>query len=134
MNKSRNMVLDALLSEYGFTHEAFAEEVNRICGEITGKPGSVSDRDIRRWIAGAVRWPTTRYLQALTQIFDRQPEAMGFVPRVSPPAFRIFLPGPGPEQGGGSACAAPRLPCRDNRNDRRRRATLLRAAACRWLF
>jgi hypothetical protein len=81
MSKSRNTVLEALLREYGFSHEALAEEVNRVCGEITGKPGNASDRDIRRWVSGAVGWPTTRYLLALTQIFDRQPEAMGFVPR-----------------------------------------------------
>jgi tetratricopeptide (TPR) repeat protein len=81
MSRSRNTVLEALLGEYGFSHEALAEEVNRISGEIIGKPGNVSDRDIRRWVSGAVRWPTTRYLLSLTRIFNRPPEAMGFVPR-----------------------------------------------------
>ncbi|WP_405194474.1 hypothetical protein [Streptomyces anulatus] len=76
-----NTILTVLLREYGFTHRSLADEVNQVSGRIFGRPGAATDRDVRRWISGAVRWPTGRYLLPLAEIFDRPPEAMGFVPR-----------------------------------------------------
>ncbi|MEU4032317.1 hypothetical protein [Streptomyces anulatus] len=81
MDTPTNAILTVLLREYGFTHRSLADEVNRISGRIFGRPGAATDRDVRRWISGAVRWPTGRYLLPLAEIFDRPPEAMGFVPR-----------------------------------------------------
>ncbi|MFI1576848.1 hypothetical protein ACH4VQ_39410 [Streptomyces anulatus] len=81
MDTPTNTILTVLLREYGFTHRSLADEVNQVSGRIFGRPGAATDRDVRRWISGAVRWPTGRYLLPLAEIFDRPPEAMGFVPR-----------------------------------------------------
>ncbi|MFE5940175.1 transcriptional regulator [Streptomyces sp. NPDC056470] len=77
----RNTVLEALLVEYGLTHEQLALDVNRVSLELLGKPGDCTDRHVRRWISGEVQWPWTRYLLPLAEIFGRPPQAMGFVPR-----------------------------------------------------
>lgn len=77
----RNTILEALLLEYDFTHMTLAEEVNRVSLELLGRPGDCSDRHVRRWISGEVRWPWTRYLLPLAEIFGRPPQACGFVPR-----------------------------------------------------
>ncbi|WP_326695790.1 hypothetical protein [Streptomyces sp. NBC_01766] len=81
MDTQKNAILVALLREYGHIHRSLAAEVNRVSGRIYGRPGVATDRDVRRWISGAVRWPTGRYLLPLAEVFDRPPEAMGFVPR-----------------------------------------------------
>ncbi|MEU4266191.1 hypothetical protein ACYCCF_29940 [Streptomyces argenteolus] len=81
MDTPTNTIFTGLLREYGYTQRSLADEVNRISGRIFGRPGAATDRDVRRWIAGTVRWPTGRYLLPLAEIFDRPPEAMGFVPR-----------------------------------------------------
>ncbi|WP_406390217.1 twin-arginine translocation signal domain-containing protein [Streptomyces sp. NBC_00882] len=81
MDRQRNAVLDALLDEYDYTHQGLADEVNRVAEDIFGKPGDCSDRHVRRWISGAVRWPWTKYLLPLERIFDRPAQALGFVPR-----------------------------------------------------
>ncbi|MEV5348928.1 hypothetical protein [Streptomyces achromogenes] len=81
MGTKRNEILAELLREYGFTHRGLAAEVNRVSGHMYGRAGAATDRDVRRWVSGAVRWPTTRYLLPLVEILDRPPEAMGFVPR-----------------------------------------------------
>ncbi|MDX3519281.1 transcriptional regulator [Streptomyces scabiei] len=83
MPKQRNTTLEALLTEFGYTHEQLADEVNRIALDEFGTPANCTDRHVRRWIAGAVRWPWPRYLQPLQEIFGRGPEAMGFVPRTA---------------------------------------------------
>ncbi|MGW1437590.1 hypothetical protein ACWD7M_20385 [Streptomyces griseus] len=81
MDTPTNTVLTVLLHEYGYTHQSLADDVNHVSGRIFGRPGAATDRDVRRWISGTVRWPTHRYLLPLAEIFDRPPEAMGFVPR-----------------------------------------------------
>lgn len=81
MDTQKSAILKALLREFGYTHRSLATEVNRVSGRFFGRPGAATDRDVRRWVSGAVRWPTGRYLLPLAEIFDRPPEAMGFVPR-----------------------------------------------------
>ncbi|MFE6398079.1 hypothetical protein [Streptomyces alboflavus] len=81
MDTQRNAIFENLLREYGYTHRGLAKDVNRVSGRIFGRPGAANDRDVRRWAAGKVRWPTARYLLPLVEIFDRPPQAMGFVPR-----------------------------------------------------
>ncbi|WP_405504630.1 twin-arginine translocation signal domain-containing protein [Streptomyces anulatus] len=78
---TENRILKALLRQYGYTHRSLAAEVNQVSEGIYGRPGAATDRDVRRWVSGHVRWPTTRYLLPLAEIFERPPEAMGFVPR-----------------------------------------------------
>ncbi|WP_247721212.1 hypothetical protein [Streptomyces sennicomposti] len=81
MDRQRNVVLEALLAEYDFTHQGLADEVNRVAEDLFGRPGDCGDRHVRRWISGDVRWPWTRYLLPLERIFDRPAQALGFVPR-----------------------------------------------------
>lgn len=84
MPKQRNTTLEALLTEFGYTHQQLADGVNRIALDEYGTPANCTDRHVRRWIAGEVRWPWPRYLQPLQEIFGRSPEDMGFVPRTGP--------------------------------------------------
>ncbi|WP_039938592.1 hypothetical protein [Streptomyces himastatinicus] len=81
MAKQRNARLEALLLEFGYTHQQLADEVNRIAEALLGKPRMCTDRHVRRWVAGDVQWPWAQYLLLLQEIFGRSPEAMGFVPR-----------------------------------------------------
>ncbi|MFI1734952.1 hypothetical protein ACH40E_38215 [Streptomyces acidicola] len=81
MDTERNAVLAGLMKAYGFGRQGLADEVNTISERIFGRPGAATDRHVRRWISGKVRWPNARYLLPLVEIFDRPPEAMGFVPR-----------------------------------------------------
>ncbi|MEV0488771.1 hypothetical protein [Streptomyces atratus] len=83
MGRQRNARLEALMAEYGLTHQGLADEINRITAQIFGEnhPHNCTDRHVRRWISGEVHWPWTRYLQALEQLFDRPAPALGFIPR-----------------------------------------------------
>lgn len=81
MDRQRNIRLEALLREFAFSHKTLAAEVNRVHDDIFGKPGDCTDRHVRRWISGEVRWPWTRYLLPLERIFDCHPQGLGFVPR-----------------------------------------------------
>ncbi|MBA2946338.1 hypothetical protein [Streptomyces himalayensis] len=95
MAKHRNTKLEALLTEFGYTHQQLADEVNQTAEEMFGKPTNCTDRHVRRWIAGDVQWPWSRYLLPLQEIFSRSPEAMGFTPRKSsrvPPPPRRAAP------------------------------------------
>ncbi|MCD7444189.1 tetratricopeptide repeat protein [Streptomyces lincolnensis] len=83
MGGMRNTCLEALLAEFGYTHQQLADEVNRVAEHLLGAPANCTDRHVRRWIAGDVRLPWSRYLLPLQEIFGRGPEAMGFVPRKS---------------------------------------------------
>lgn len=83
MPARRNTTLEALLKEFGFTHQELADKVNEVAEGEFGQPANCTDRHVRRWIRGDVQWPWTRYLQPLQHIFGRTPEAMGFVPRKS---------------------------------------------------
>lgn len=81
MGRQRNLKLEALLAEFGYTHSGLADEVNQVADELFGMPAQCSDRHVRRWISGEVQWPWNRYLLPLQNIFGRSPEAMGFIPR-----------------------------------------------------
>ncbi|KPI10141.1 hypothetical protein OK074_3144 [Actinobacteria bacterium OK074] len=81
MSGRRNIRLEELLAEYGYTHAQLADRVNDVAERLSGRPAQCTDRHVRRWVRGDVQWPWTRYLLPLQDIFGRSPEAMGFVPR-----------------------------------------------------
>ncbi|MDH6215993.1 hypothetical protein [Streptomyces pseudovenezuelae] len=81
MTGQRNTRLEALLSEFGYTHEQLADAVNRAAEELFGGPVNCTDRQVRRWIAGEVQWPWARYLLPLQKVLGRSPQEMGFIPR-----------------------------------------------------
>ena len=94
MARQRNVTLEALLTESGYTHQQLADEVNRIAEQLFGKSTSCTARHVRRWIAGEVQWPWSRYLLPLQEVFGRSPEAMGFVPHKSSPPLAMPRPAP----------------------------------------
>ncbi len=100
MTRQRNIVLEALLFEYDYSHSGLADKVNDVVGELTGVRGRCTDRQVRRWASGEFRWPCTVYLLALERIFGRPPEAIGFVPRGRHSAVRRSAP-PAPKEVGG---------------------------------
>ncbi|MFB7919258.1 hypothetical protein [Streptomyces sp. NPDC056061] len=83
MGRQRNTRLEVAMAEYGFTHQSLADEINQATARIFGEnhPRKCTDRHVRRWISGEVRWPWTRYLHGLEQLFDRPAQALGFIPR-----------------------------------------------------
>lgn len=81
MGQRRNHRLAALIATAGYTHPGLAEEVNRGSERLAGRPGDCTDRHVRRWISGEVRWPHARYRLPLETIFGRPAVEMGFVPR-----------------------------------------------------
>lgn len=83
MTRQRNIKLEALLAEFGYTHAQLAHEVNQAAEDLFGEPAQCTDRHVRRWVAGDVQWPWSRYLLPLQEIFERSPETMGFIPRKS---------------------------------------------------
>jgi len=100
--KKRNAKFEALLAEFGYTHEQLADLVNRAAEDLGGSPANCTDRHVRRWIAGDVQWPWPRYLVPLQHIFGRSPQEMGFIPRKTsrpstPPPSRVT---PAPAQHG----------------------------------
>ncbi|MFD4829662.1 transcriptional regulator [Streptomyces uncialis] len=90
MSRQKNNQLVALMDEFGYTHEQLADEINRVSQDEPGEPANCTDRHVRRWVSGDVRWPWPRYLNPLQKVFGRSPQEMGFVPRASsshaPPA------------------------------------------------
>lgn len=92
----RNTSLEALMTEFGYTHEQLADEVNRTAERLFNKPANCTDRHVRRWVAGDVQRPWSQYLLPLQEIFGRSPEGMGFVQRKS------SKPLPAPTQSGPS--------------------------------
>jgi tetratricopeptide (TPR) repeat protein len=92
VTRQRNIKLEALLTEFGYTHAQLADVVNRTAEDLFGEPARCTDRHVRRWIAGEVQWPWSRYLRPLQGIFGCSPEAMGFIARrssrVPPPPRR----------------------------------------------
>jgi len=85
MAKRRNIQLEALLTEFGYSHEQLADRINHVADDVFHTPANCTDRHVRRWIAGDVQWPWPRYLRPLQHIFGRSPEEMGFVRRNAPP-------------------------------------------------
>ncbi|MDO0933913.1 transcriptional regulator [Streptomyces sp. DG2A-72] len=98
MSRQRNTTLEALLTDFGYTHQALADEVNRVASDEYREPANCTDRHVRRWISGHVRWPWPRYLRPLEHIFGRSPQDMGFAPRTASPAPTSARPAPAKEQ------------------------------------
>ncbi|MBR7675111.1 transcriptional regulator, partial [Streptomyces daliensis] len=82
--RQRNSALEELLRADGWTRAGLADAV---CTAATrrGVPVVCTDRHVRRWVSGEVRWPQERYLVPLQQVLGVPPEAMGFVPRSAVP-------------------------------------------------
>ncbi|WKX73310.1 XRE family transcriptional regulator [Streptomyces sp. XD-27] len=83
-----NRKLAARIAELGFSQAELARQINAEVELLTGKPGNVTDADIRRWLRGATKWPQDRIRLCVEKVLDASAEDLGFVPRkkrIAPP-------------------------------------------------
>lgn len=87
-----NVVLAQLIADARLTQEELAQAVNLKIQELTGAPGTVTDRTVRNWLTGARSWPQERFRLALGAVFGCAIEDLGFSrppgARSAPPAGR----------------------------------------------
>ncbi|MGH4035838.1 XRE family transcriptional regulator [Actinomycetota bacterium Odt1-20B] len=75
-----NRRLAERVAELCFSQAELARQVNSEIGILTGKPGSVTDSDVRRWLRGDTKWPQERIRLCLEKVLGLDAEALGFVP------------------------------------------------------
>lgn len=77
----RNVILEARMRAMHLTAVELAEELNKQLLALSGRRGDLTDRTIRRFLAGQTRWPQGRQRLALEAVFGCTAEELGFVPR-----------------------------------------------------
>ncbi|WP_369362992.1 XRE family transcriptional regulator [Streptomyces sp. CG4] len=76
-----NRNLAARMEELSLRQAELARLVNAEIGILTGKPGNVTDADVRRWLRGETKWPQDRIRLCLERVLSAPAEDLGFVPR-----------------------------------------------------
>lgn len=76
-----NAKLEARMKQLVLGQAELAREVNLAVERLTGKPGSVTDADVRRWLRGQTKWPQDRIRLCIEEVLEASSEALGFVPR-----------------------------------------------------
>lgn len=105
-----NDALKARMLDLGLTQAGLAARMNEAIEQLTGSPGTISERSVRYMLDGTTRWPRAKTRRALTVALDLPPEQLGFhAPRStnepeSPVRRRTFL------VSAAAAAAAPALP------------------------
>ncbi|MFJ3755449.1 XRE family transcriptional regulator [Streptomyces sp. NPDC090080] len=84
MDTTRNTVLEAWMTEHGYSSNSLAEAVNRAIERLTGHPGGLDGSSVRAWKAGRVTWPKSVGRKALEDVTGLPAVALGFVPRGRP--------------------------------------------------
>ncbi|MEU6958297.1 XRE family transcriptional regulator [Streptomyces chrestomyceticus] len=84
MDATRNTVLEAWMTEHGYSSNSLAEAVNRAIERLTGRPGGLDGPSVRAWKAGRVTWPKSAARTALEGVTGLPAVALGFVPRSRP--------------------------------------------------
>ncbi|MEU3066851.1 XRE family transcriptional regulator [Streptomyces sp. NPDC006906] len=84
MDTARNTVLEAWMTEHGYSSNSLAEAVNRAIERLTGRPGGLDGSSVRAWKAGRVTWPKSASREALEDVTALPAVALGFVPRGRP--------------------------------------------------
>lgn len=92
MASPRNQALADWMTEHALTAAEFATRLNAQLTALTGRPGTATDRTVRRWLCGEVTWPQTGQREALTRLTGLPLQDLGFTPG-TPPRQR---PGPRP--------------------------------------
>ncbi|MFJ3856151.1 XRE family transcriptional regulator [Streptomyces sp. NPDC090085] len=77
----RNEKLQQAMDKRGLAQQELADLVNDEIANLTGKPGTVSDRVVRSWLTGTFRWPQERQRRAIEAVFGQTAEELGFAPR-----------------------------------------------------
>lgn len=88
---SGNRALRQKEADLGLTHAELARRVNLHIQELTGKPGTVSERTVHNWLTGTTRWPPAKIRFALGAVFGCGPEHLGFLPPDGAVKRRAFL-------------------------------------------
>ncbi|CAO0832435.1 hypothetical protein SMICM17S_10998 [Streptomyces microflavus] len=57
MDAIRNTVLEAWMTEHGYSSNSLADAVNRAVEQLTGRVGRLDGSSVRAWKAGRVAWP-----------------------------------------------------------------------------
>ncbi|MFI1487240.1 XRE family transcriptional regulator [Streptomyces sp. NPDC020747] len=84
MDTTRNTVLEAWMTEHGYSSNSLAEAVNRAIERLAGRPGGLDGSSVRAWKAGRVTWPKSAARKALEEVTGLPAVALGFVPRSRP--------------------------------------------------
>ncbi|MFE6700387.1 XRE family transcriptional regulator [Streptomyces sp. NPDC057718] len=92
MDAIRNTVLEAWMTEHGYSSNSLADAVNRAVEQLTGHVGGLDGSSVRAWKAGRVTWPKSATRTALEVVSGLPAVALGFVPRGRP------SPTPAPSQ------------------------------------
>ncbi|MEU1175244.1 XRE family transcriptional regulator [Streptomyces microflavus] len=92
MDAIRNTVLEAWMTEHGYSSNSLADAVNRAVEQLTGRVGGLDGSSVRAWKAGRVAWPKSATRTALEDVTGLPAVALGFVPRGRP------SPTPAPSQ------------------------------------
>ncbi|MFE5037134.1 XRE family transcriptional regulator [Streptomyces sp. NPDC056683] len=93
MAETKNHALAAWMKRTKTTAPELSEAVNEAIQDLTGRPGSVSERTVFRWLSGEHQWPQTVQRHALETVTGSAITALGFVPR----GKRATAPAPPPE-------------------------------------
>ncbi|MGN5633418.1 XRE family transcriptional regulator [Streptomyces sp. AC154] len=80
----RNTVLEAWMTEHGYSSNSLADAVNSAVEELTGHIGGLDGSSVRAWKAGRVTWPKSATRAALENVTGFPAVALGFVPRGRP--------------------------------------------------
>ncbi|WP_371653850.1 MULTISPECIES: Tat pathway signal protein [unclassified Streptomyces] len=86
MASPRNQALADWMTEHALTAAEFATRLNAQLTALTGRPGTATDRTVRRWLCGEVTWPQTGQREALTRLTGLPLQDLGFTPRDPTPA------------------------------------------------
>ncbi|MGQ4388593.1 hypothetical protein [Streptomyces sp. SAS_270] len=79
MGENRELV--AAMEELDMSQAELARRVNAETQQLTGKEGSVTDRDIRRYLRGETAWPHQKQRIGLERVLGRPATELGFIPR-----------------------------------------------------
>ncbi|HEY8985590.1 MAG TPA: XRE family transcriptional regulator [Streptomyces sp.] len=78
---AENTKLAACIRESGFKKPELAKRLNLEIEAITGKPGRLTDREIRAMVQGKTRWPHLKTRLAFERVLHASSEDLGFIPR-----------------------------------------------------
>ncbi|MFI2031426.1 XRE family transcriptional regulator [Streptomyces buecherae] len=90
---AENTHLAAAMKEAGLDQDGLADAVNAVILDLTGKPGRVTDRDVRRWLSYQTRCPQPKQRLSVQRVLGRSAGQLGWPDKPTP-----SLP---PQWGGG---------------------------------
>ncbi|MFJ6480234.1 XRE family transcriptional regulator [Streptomyces sp. NPDC091682] len=76
-----NPELAAAMTDCQMGQAELARRVNAEIETLTGQPGHMTDRDVRRLLAGHTRWPHAKQRLSIERVLGRSATDLGFVPR-----------------------------------------------------